>query len=79
MSGAGVFERCPKCKGEMNQGFVLDLTYGAQGVSHWAEGIPEKSFWTGTKSPDRKFPIGAFRCVGCGYLEFYARHEFAAK
>ena len=64
----------------MEQGFVLDQTYGARGVSQWAAGAPVKSFWTGTKLPEEKLvPIGTYRCSSCGYLESYAKPEFAAK
>jgi len=71
---------CPKCGAGMEQGFVLDNTYGARIVSQWAAGAPLKSFWTGTKLPDEKLvPIGTYRCSSCGFLELYARQEFAAK
>lgn len=63
----------------MNQGFIVDNTYGARGVSHWAPGSPKKSFWTGTKVPEEILPLGAFRCSGCGYVEFYADDRFAAE
>ena len=65
----------------MEQGFVLDNTYGAMAVSQWVAGAPQKSFWTGTKVPKDAtvVPIGSFRCSSCGYLEFYARAEFMAK
>ena len=73
-------QQCPKCDGQMEQGFILDMTYGARLVSQWAAGAPVKSFWTGTKLPeDKLIPIGAFRCASCGYLESYARDEFAAR
>ena len=63
----------------MKQGFVVDNTYGAQVVSKWAAGAPRKSFWGGVKSPDEDLvPIGTYRCSSCGYLEMYARSEFAA-
>ena len=72
---------CPKCGGEMCQGFILDLAHGAQRVvSQWVPGVPEKSFWMTTKLPDEGLvPVAAFRCGGCGFLEHYARDEFAAK
>ena len=71
---------CSKCNGNMEQGFILDNTYGARVVSHWAAGAPQKSFWVGTKLPDVELiPIGAFRCSSCGYLESFARPEFAAQ
>jgi hypothetical protein len=59
---------------------VLDNTHGGRVVSEWAAGVPLKSFWVGTKLPEEKLvPIGAYRCSSCGYLELYARAEFAAK
>ena len=64
----------------MEQGFVLDNTYGARVVSQWAPGAPLKSFWSGTKLPyEDLIPIGAYRCSSCGYLELYAQQEFAPK
>ena len=73
--------QCPKCDGKMEQGFILDLTYGGQIVSRWAAGVPRKSYWSGTRAvPDHDvIPVGAFRCQSCGYLESYARREFAAQ
>ena len=71
---------CPKCSGRMEQGFILDNAYGAHVVSQWVAGPPLKSIWTGTKLPKQDpVPVGTFRCAGCGYLESYARPEFAAK
>ena len=35
---------CPKCRGPMPQGFVLDSTYGANLVSEWHGGAPMKSY-----------------------------------
>jgi ribosomal protein S27AE len=71
-------EQCPKCGDGMEQGFVLDNTYAARVVSQWVAGAPLKSFWLGTKLPDEKLvPIGTYRCSSCGYLESYARQEFA--
>jgi hypothetical protein len=73
-------QQCPKCKGEMELGFVLDNSHAVRIVSQWMPGPPQKSFWTGTKAPDDQLvPIGTFRCVACGFLESYARQEFAAQ
>jgi hypothetical protein len=73
-------ERCMKCNGQMEQGFVMDMSDGLRLVSQWAAGAPMKSFWLGTKLPKEKLvPIGVFRCATCGYLESYARDEFATK
>jgi uncharacterized protein (UPF0212 family) len=71
-------QACPKCSGRMEQGFILDNTYGARIVSHWVAGAPLKSFWAGTKVPAVTVPVGAYRCATCGFLEMYARQEFEA-
>ena len=68
---------CPKCQGEMVQGFVADFAAAQVVVSTWVEGAPEKSLWYGTRVPrDKCIPIGTFRCGACGYLESYALAEF---
>ena len=59
--------RCPKCKSEMVQGFIVDFNLAGRLVSNWVEGAPQKSFWTGTNAPNEKcIPVGTFRCSGCG-------------
>jgi hypothetical protein len=64
----------------MVQGFVLDHSYGAILVGTWYPGQPQKSFWTRTRKPfDKGVPIGAFRCLKCGFLEFYADAKFQAQ
>lgn len=73
---------CPKCRGEMMQGFIFDRADGGhRRVTNWVEGAPEKAgIWTLTKVPEDKcIPVGTFRCSVCGFLESYARPEFAAK
>ena len=65
--------KCPKCGATMQEGFILDTTYGGQLVSRWVAGKPEPSFWTGTKISDKdQHKIQSYRCTGCGYLESYA-------
>jgi hypothetical protein len=72
--------RCPKCEGDMVQGFVPDYTHGGILVEGWHAGQPKKSFWTSTKEPSTEgIPIGAFRCQQCGFLEFYSGPKFAAQ
>jgi hypothetical protein len=64
----------------MDRGFVLDNTHGGRHVTQWAAGAPRKSFWVGTKLPEEALvPMGAYRCSSCGYVEFYARQEFAPR
>jgi hypothetical protein len=63
---------CVKCGGEMEEGFLLDSTYGRL-QSEWVEGAPEQSGWTGIKLKGKKqLPLVTFRCARCGYLESYA-------
>jgi hypothetical protein len=64
----------------MEQGFIMDRAHGDGGrVSSWSPGPPRWTWWAGVKGTGKLIPIGAFRCESCGYLECYARAEFAAK
>lgn len=72
--------KCPKCQSEMVQGFILDHGQDYRKyASSWLEGQPKRSWLTGIKAPRTGIPIAAFRCKGCGYLEFYADEKFAAQ
>lgn len=54
---------CPKCEGEMEQGFIVDYSHAALFVSQWAPGAPKKSFWQQTRLPkEGVIPVGTFRC-----------------
>jgi len=59
----------------MEEGFIPDRIDGMSGATTaaWFEGQPKRSFWTGVKTAgkDRR-PVRAYRCTGCGFLEFYA-------
>jgi hypothetical protein len=65
---------CPKCKRPMSVGFVLEHGHNERrGVTHWVEGLPEKSFWAGLVTKNRRvLPITTWRCERCGFLESYA-------
>jgi hypothetical protein len=64
----------------MVQGFVAEFTYGNTSVEAWSAGPPKKEWLIGVRvSPVGRLPIATFRCEACGYLESYARKEFAAK
>lgn len=64
---------CPKCKKEMQEGFVIDHSYAHVLVGRWIEGRPE-SGWLGLKLHGKRWlPIANYRCLLCGYLERYAR------
>ncbi|MEP6963802.1 MAG: hypothetical protein ABI995_17130 [Acidobacteriota bacterium] len=36
-----VSAKCPKCESSMEEGFILDNTYGARLQTEWVEGEPE--------------------------------------
>jgi hypothetical protein len=70
-------EICPKCNGRMLRGYIPDSTYGAMILTSWVQGSARRRWFGGIKAATGAVPIGAFRCEGCGYLEFYARDEFS--
>jgi hypothetical protein len=69
---------CPKCKGEMVQGYVLDFTPTGGRVRKWYSG-PPRGFLNVILDSAEQIPIGTFRCQSCGFLESYAREEFASQ
>ncbi|MCA1565203.1 MAG: hypothetical protein LC803_06140 [Acidobacteria bacterium] len=68
---------CLKCKGETEQGFVLDtLSAGVQRQPFWIEGAPEPdSFLSGFAGRQMRTVNKVLRCKTCGYLEYYASGE----
>jgi hypothetical protein len=57
----------------MESGFAIDQGHGTSTVSHWVEGAPEKSMWTGLKTRGRRqLPVETWRCTRCGWLDSYA-------
>ena len=64
---------CPKCNGNMVDGFIADQTHGGATVTQWREGEPRKSFWVGLKlGGTTPLEISTWRCRRCGFLENYA-------
>ncbi|MGI9035191.1 MAG: PF20097 family protein [Pyrinomonadaceae bacterium] len=64
---------CPKCNGEMEEGFIVDYGYGITKPSDWVAGEPVKSIWSGTKIKGKKqYKVATYRCARCGFLESYA-------
>lgn len=63
------FERfayqCPKCKSDMEEGFLLEN-------GHYSSSSSEKSF-LGSVEGSVTHHVQTYRCVGCGYLESYTR------
>lgn len=57
----------------MERGFKVDTTQGGYSRPRWAEGVAEKSIWTGLKMKGkRQFYVETFRCAYCGALREYA-------
>ena len=66
-------DKCPKCGGRMEEGFILEHVNACRHVSRWVEGKPEISFFMGARVDGRvQLQIQSFRCVVCGLLESYA-------
>jgi hypothetical protein len=72
----------------MVQGFVMDNAHLYILVSQWIKGTPQKAKAAfgilpqpGVNPPkaDDMISIGTFRCQSCGFLESYAREEFAVQ
>jgi hypothetical protein len=57
----------------MEEGFIVDHTYGGAAPPEWTKGPIEKSFWVGVKIQGKeRRPVKTYRCPGCGLLESYA-------
>ncbi|MBC7909335.1 MAG: hypothetical protein H7Y30_02480 [Pyrinomonadaceae bacterium] len=68
--------KCSECGGEMEEGFILDRSYGTRLVSSWVKGSPEPSFWLGLSVKGKEFrTVQTWRCVQCGFLKSYAVTE----
>ena len=68
--------KCLRCGGTQEEGYIPES--GGHGLfqSYWVEGRPEKSFWNGLKTGDRRrLKTFTYRCVKCGRLESFAREE----
>src|SRR4051812_40224900 len=64
---------CPRCQGEMEEGFVRDMAHGAQLPSEWVAGAPQWSMWFGLRTSGKeRHRVETYRCTRCGYLESYA-------
>jgi predicted nucleic-acid-binding Zn-ribbon protein len=66
--------RCPKCQKSMEEGHVPDVAHGQVWQAKWAPGAAEtRRFFGGIKMRAKEqFPLTAFRCPSCGYVELYA-------
>lgn len=62
----------------MTEGFIVDTAYGAEVVSTWQEGKPNKRWWLGggiTRSGAARMEVTTLRCDRCGLLKDYALGE----
>ena len=61
---------CPKCRGQMTQGFVYLPDTG--GRVKWVDGEP--GFWSALKSgfSRKSSDLTSRRCSQCGFVEFFA-------
>jgi len=67
--------QCRECGGEMEAGFIADVTEATVLQQTWVRGIPQKRWIIGGLKVDRKncVPVRANRCKNCGFLKFYAQ------
>lgn len=65
-------QSCAKCQGAMELGFVVDHDDVLKQM-RWVRGAPQSSIWSGLSiDHDQMYKAVAYRCLKCGYLEFYA-------
>jgi hypothetical protein len=64
--------RCVRCDGELEPGFIEDTGQSSRGRARWIQGEIETGALGGTRvfGKDR-FDIRAFRCRSCGRLELF--------
>ena len=68
---------CAKCGGEMELGYLLDLSHGQVVRQRWTP-APLPRGWLGGirfKGWDEGYIVGTYRCSQCGFLESYATRE----
>jgi hypothetical protein len=64
---------CPKCGGQMTEGFVPVFVLDSPRELRWIEGKATPSFWQGLKMRGLKqFKLTAYRCDSCGSVEWFA-------
>jgi ribosomal protein S27AE len=61
--------KCSKCGAEMEAGFMLEHRKALR----WVAGTPQTSLLGDVKTGSEQHHSESYRCVGCGYLQSYAR------
>ena len=64
---------CPKCKGQMEEGFVVDYAGNFPQVSEWSAESPKMGWFGFGVDVKGVRKITSYRCTSCGYLESYAK------
>jgi hypothetical protein len=64
--------RCSECGGEMEVGFLVDVTDSRTLQQRWARGPVVKSWILGVKVK-QSLLIETHRCKNCGLLKSYAK------
>ncbi len=65
--------KCPKCGGEMKEGFVVDKGYAQRSFARWVAGPPEETLFGFPKIDGKETrSIRTFCCQSCRFLESYA-------
>ena len=67
-------DRCPKCGGAKESGFLLDRILRGQGGKPllWVEAAQISHSLAVKPGDDGQVEVDAYRCVECGYLELFA-------
>ena len=75
MMATNTSPRCPKCQKTMERGHIPDQGRNKVSQSGWSHGEAERQrFLGGIKfRPKEQFPLTAYRCPSCGYVELYAQ------
>lgn len=65
--------KCPKCSGEMKEGFIAD-TWGdvGHGTSKQEWGDGSKNWWRQLNTQKK---VKSFACESCGYIENFVMKE----
>lgn len=70
--------KCPKCSSEMTEGFMLETGLLSDPRPKWVDGRPVVGALGGVKIAERDVRrIETYRCIGCGFLESYAKEPFS--
>ena len=68
-------QECPKCRGTMDEGFMLDHTHGGYEMPTFVLGPLRKKWWGIQTKGQTKFTVITYRCTRCGFLESHAISE----